>query len=281
MKSLSRFENSREMINHLIKRNASFIAEISNYTTSIVMPDSSFKFMRNMQSKRCFAAFAKIKHDLKNIPPPDILPSDVIYFTHDIKKEMFEKQIFSIDLKSAYATILYNDGFISETTYQYISKLPKGDRLASVGMLASNKNIYEFKNGMSTLVKNVRSPYSGFFFYAVQRTFEIMHDLRTIIQSGYLFTWVDCIYFLCDEEKMSECLFHLENKNFKATPEFLKDFTVTKKPGHIKIEYYKEGKYKILKIPSNRSGAKVSEIELKVVSQIKQKSFSNFKNKKQ
>jgi len=51
--------------------------------------------------------------------------------------------IFNIDIKSAYATILKNDGLITQKTFDFINRLPKQERLTAVGMLAGKKNIFE------------------------------------------------------------------------------------------------------------------------------------------
>lgn len=113
------------------------------------------------------------------------------------------------------------DGIISEGTFKYLSDLPKKDRLSSVGMLASKKTEYVFKNGEPVSCEDKTSEYAGFFFYAAKRTFEIMQELKVILDNNYLFTWVDCIYFKPSEEAMSEAMIYLDSIGFPHSPEVL------------------------------------------------------------
>lgn len=217
--------NARAYMQFLQDSKIPFELECSNYTIAISASDElQQKFVANMQSNRTFAAFAKIKSNVKDKPVPLINKDDIVYFIHDFKQSSFISKVINIDLKSCYATVLFNDGMITEDTFKYLSRLNKQERLASVGMLASRKKKFSFSSNSDIYDFSEKvSPTSAFFFYAVKRTYEIMTDLRNIIGNSYLFTWVDGIYF-SDETKVAECREYLAQINFKYTIDELKDF---------------------------------------------------------
>lgn len=249
--SLINGKNARSYIEFLKDAKIPFVLTCSNYTTMIKADNIiNMKFVQTMMSNRCFAAFSKIKSDIKNVAPPDINKSQLQYFLHDFNRSFKEDEVMNIDLKSAYAAILYMDKIISDETFQYLSTIPKSDRLASVGMLASKKTEFYFDHeGVIVDVVEKRSEKENFFFYAVKRTFEIMTELRNIIGENYLFTWVDGIYFKYDHYAMLECAEYLDSIKFDFSAEILKNFLLDYSELGIKIEFYKEGKLKRLNLP--------------------------------
>ena len=88
-----------------------------------------------MQSKRCFAAFAKIKSDVLKVMPPEISGDKLIYFQYDFTKSVSHDTVYNIDLKSAYAAVLFKEGFITKKTWEYLKSVDKEDRLATVGKI--------------------------------------------------------------------------------------------------------------------------------------------------
>lgn len=207
-----------------------------------------------MQSNRCFAAYAKVKKDVKNKPVPAIDKEELHYFEHDFKQTCHIDKVFNIDLKSAYATILLLDGYIGKDTYTYLTALPKHDRLASVGMLASQKKIFAFdrKGTIRTYEQSV-SPLENFFYYAVKRTFEIMQDLRIILRRSYLFTWVDGIYFTPDMDGLIGCEDYLRRIGFRYSEEILTDWHVRVVSGAVKLSFVKENRVKSFSLPARQS----------------------------
>ena len=238
---------------------------MSNYTTAIEERKSTRdRYLQNMQSKRCFAAAKKIEKDLKGKPVPNITNKDVRYFQHDFSQNFKGDTIFSIDLKSAYANVLKMKHLITDETFNYLSILPKKDRLACVGMLASKKEVYDYKDGLYTYRGEIRNPLSGFFFLAVKGTFEIMSELKAICGNEYLFTWVDCIYFQPNEETMSNCLMYLESANFPYSPEVLTNFSVTNNVNYIRVDYMKDSERKTIHLPIKRNGAGFSKMDIEI-----------------
>lgn len=245
-----RANNARAHIAYLMATGLTFELSSSNYTTGIKCDAWKAKYVSTMQSNRTFACFAKLKKAVKEKPVPNVTNEDVKYFQHNFKRDIYIEQVTNIDIKSAYATILYNDGYIDKETYDYICASRKQERLASVGMLASRKNIFEFRKGKPVAERSDVSLYSGFFFYAAKRTFEIMDELRQICNEDYLYTWVDGIYFLPNEKAQAECKKFLDSIGFKHTVDNLASFDVHLRPDLVRVTFLKDGKQKIFNLPS-------------------------------
>lgn len=224
--NLLRGNNARAYMNYLKKIGIPFEMFISNYQVLFKTETFEKKFVHSMQGNRVFACYAKIKKDVKNKPTPNIDRERLSYFVHDFKTDCFIGDVINIDLKSAYATVLYRDGYISRDTFDYISAGSKQERLVSVGMLASRKQHFKFDAGNIIFNDEIISEFSNYFFYAVKRTSEIMGDLKTICGNNYLFTWVDGIYLLPNANTVQQCEDYLQENNFLYTTELLRDFDV-------------------------------------------------------
>ena len=231
---------------------------ISNYTTRIVSNAYDIHFIKNEQTNQTFAAAAKVKKDclLKSVP---VLQKDKLkYFSHRFSDgNFYADTIYNFDLKSAYATILFNDGYITEDAFKYVCNLPKLKRLAALGMLASKKNTYEISASGEVLSElKFVSPTSPYFFYCVQRMNEITKEVADILGNGFLFSWVDGIYFTDSERSVKEDAkiileeYFLKNK-LKVTFEVLEQFEIIDKNRYYKTKYRKEGEYKTINIPKD------------------------------
>lgn len=205
-----------------------------------------FKFVNTIQSKRVFAAFSKLRSNLKGKVPPDIDKESIRYFVHDFRESAYIGDVMNIDLKSAYATVLFRDGYINQDCYDYLCKSKKQERLASVGMLASRKQIFMFEDGRIIDSDEYVSETSNFFFHAVKRTGEIMDELKLICGNRYLFTWVDGIYFLPDQETATRCEEYVKSVGFNSTTEPLRDFNVRVSRKKVDVGFLKftKGKWK-------------------------------------
>ena len=228
---------------------------LSNYTTRIKSEAYDLHFMKQEQSNRTFAAFAKCKKDCLKKPLPIIQKDKLKYFSHKFKEgNFYADTIYNFDLKSAYAQILFNDGYISKDTFIYLSRLPKLSRLAAVGMMASKKNIYEIsEDGKILSEEKIISPTSNYFFYCVQRMAEIIKGAADILGNGFLFSWVDGIYFNdCPETVKQDAKIIIEEyfKKIKTpvTFEILTEFEIQENEDYFKTTYRKEGKLKVINI---------------------------------
>lgn len=233
---------------------ADFEMYCSNYAIKIITDEQIINFTQHEQNRQTFAAYAKLKHDLKDLPKPDVTENDVTYFLHDFREPIYVERVVNIDLKSAYANVLLMDNLISKETYSYLKKLAKKDRLSAVGMLASRKEVFEYSRGEVSDMRTERSEFSPFFFYAVKRVFQIMNELKKICGKSYLFTWVDGIYFLPDPEIKKTCTAYLDKIKFPYSTEMLNEFEVKFLPRSIKVSFLKEKtnrKYFDLPIPES------------------------------
>lgn len=64
-------------------------------------------------------------------------------------------------------------------------------------MLASRKEVFTYnKTGKNTGSEEIINPLSNFFFYCVQKTENIISEIKhEILMDDFLFSWVDGIYF--------------------------------------------------------------------------------------
>lgn len=239
IKALIRSDDPDKFMRMLINSNTDFDLYISNYAMKVIADEQIINFTKHEQSRATFAAFSKLKSELQEKPRPDIKHDDVIYFLHDFKAPIYVERVCNIDLKSAYANILFMDELITKATFKYLSKLVKRDRLSAVGMLASKKQVFEFRKGQPQNVREERSEFAPFFFYAVKRTYEIMSELKKICGKSYLFTWVDGIYFLPDPGIEKDCKQYLSEIKFPFSVEHLKEFDVDFLQRSIKVSFLK------------------------------------------
>jgi len=237
-----------------------FTIILSTYTTRIISDYCDIYFMRNEQSNRVFSAYAKVKKDVTQFKVNKIKVSNLQYYSHNFTYDNFySDRIYNIDIKSAYASILYNDGYITRQTFNYLKTLPKMDRLASVGMLASRKNIFKIdENGNPISEETKVSENSDYFFYCVKRTSEIINQGSKFLGEGFLFSWVDGIYFLESEKssknagKILKQYFYDEHKMLTSF-EILDNFEVNSELDYYNCKYIKEEKKKYINIPRHNN----------------------------
>lgn len=250
-KSLINKESLKYYIEFLKQTKTPFTLKISNYTTEISSTLFNVQFMQSMRSKQMFSAYKKIQADVKGTHPPDVDMDEIKYFEHDFKKDFFSLQdVVNIDLKSAYATALFNKDIISTETFKYLQRLPKQDRLASVGMLASKKHVFTYNNkGEIASYSKIVSPLENFFYYAVREVQQTMEELKRIAANNYLFSWVDGIYILRNEETLQKIKNHLHDTEYKYSIDELKYFKVKISQSRVCITFEKDEDEKIFNIP--------------------------------
>jgi hypothetical protein len=245
VKSLSDPKSAKAHIDFLKHAGFPYTLKVSNYTLEIVSDIINIQFLHSMRSNRCFAAYAKIKSNVSKHEIPKVKKHELEYFMHDFTDDYFSENAINIDIKSAYPSVLFNDGYITQETFDYLSKIPKLDRLAAIGMLASKKYVFDYDgNGKLLNFDKVTSPLENFFFHCVKRVGDIMHDLKKLSGSDYLFTWVDGIYLKPNDEYLYEVAPHLEANGFKYSVDIIQKFNVKILAGKIKIDFWKEDQTK-------------------------------------
>lgn len=238
---------------------------ISNYTTRIKSLAYDIHFMKHEQSNRCFAAFNMVKNDVIKKPMPNLSINGLTYFTEAFQPhDFYSDLIFNFDIKSAYATVLFNEGFITEKTFNYINALPKQERLTAIGMLAGKKNVFHIdKDGEIESEETIISDTANYFFYCVKRVYETIQGAAQLLGKGFLFSWVDGIYFLENPDSAENSAkiiieHYFKEKNFKVTFEKINDFNVVIKKDYYHCSYKKlkpdgSSEYKIMNVPKKEN----------------------------
>lgn len=254
-------KNVKLFVDLLKAQKAPFKMQLSNYTTKIESEPFNVMFAKTMQSNRVFAAAAYLKNDLNKKEIPDIDMKKNCYYSTSFNGDGFYSDIaFNIDIKHAYASILYKDGLISKKTFTYLSRLPKLDRLAAVGMLASRKVIFEHdRQGRVREFTEQVNPMSNFFYYCVQKTEQVITDVRVnILAKSFLFSWVDGIYYLNDNPAYRNIVqeYLYEEYGLRSTYKELTEFEVKTKNGSYRISFKEDGALKTFNIPLPEIGFK-------------------------
>ena len=209
--------------------------------------------MKNNQSSRVFGIYDKIKKEVSGKPIEYIEPSELKYYQTGFNfDKIYLDEISNVDLKSAYATILLNDGFISEGLYKELHRIGKNERLAVVGMLASRKKVFEFNHkGVIVNYYDIVNPLSNYFYHCVKKTFAVMDNCKHLLGKNYLFSWVDSVYFGGGEFLADLVIDSIEEEfKIKSTYQKLFNFEVKSFDNVYKVKYLKEGKLKYFNIPN-------------------------------
>lgn len=258
MKVFLEMEQIEKYIELHRKMKIPFEMTLTNYTTRIKSDYKDIHFLRSAQSKQMFCAYAMLKKDVVNSPVPDVDQNALVYHSIGFNQSQKHPTVYNIDLKSAYATCLLNNGLIRKKTFDYLSKLPKLDRLAAVGMLAGRKTIFLMdENGNPVSEETKISELENYFFFCVKEVGELMGFAASYMGASYLFTWVDGIYFLPggqDGEESARGFYKIFRdwfleRGYKVTFEVLNDFSVTSFRDTWKVSFKKDGDPKNFNIP--------------------------------
>jgi hypothetical protein len=259
-------ENKKEnvFIKNLIENKQNFDLQLTNYSTSIILNNKRFIFTNSVMSKKAFISFSKIKSDINknNFVFPDKLKTKIFYYSANekLKNKKFGAYsgVVNIDINSAYLTVLKNNGIIKKETFEYIQKTSKSDRLKSVGMLATQKICYEFKNGKETNVflksnENLRN----IFFLCCYEIDQILQKIETILGKSFLFFWFDGIYFQGNNDKIKKIQELIKNEGFDSKIEFFEWLDYNVNDENINLCLKKGNKNKKFIIPLKKERKKI------------------------
>ena len=109
-----------------------------------------------------------------------------------------QTNVKSLDFNNAYAKVLFNHRLINRDMYEMMVRLPKPVRLVTLGMLAKSYvehtcNDYDLINDDEVKLWRY-SNYANLYFFAVQKTTEVMQTISNILGDDLLFWWVDGCY---------------------------------------------------------------------------------------
>ena len=244
----------------------------STYTLEIITPFSDFYFMQDKMNPRCFGAASGIKKDINSYleqlkafgEPPPIIDRRVNYYQFALPDRLKKtgQTIYNIDIKSAYASVLKRHELITEKTALNLASLPKKDRLASVGMLASNKHCYSFAPDNELVgIEYIEGELSDYFYFCIRHTQRLMDNIREILGNDFLFYWVDGIYFedIRHRGKIEE---YLKEEGYRNSFDILDNFHAFENNKQFTIYFSKEGKPKLFKVPKPQKGHAKELIDL-------------------
>lgn len=248
-----------EIITELKKEKLTFTVKTTNYTTEIIFATHSYLFSgSNKPNYKLFGTLSQLKSAVKDIRLGESKEGKIKYYDLDIKNFNFKKidVVFNVDIKAAYATVLKNKGYINTALFNKIMALPKLDRLAIVGMLATRKNIYQIVDGEEIGYTSEFWDKTGearkIFFEASFEVDKLLSECRFIAGSDFLFYWVDGIY-LKTENKIKEISEYLRAQGFYFTENIYTNFEYTKKDNILFISYVNDKQQeKIFNLPTSK-----------------------------
>jgi hypothetical protein len=257
-KEINHGYNLFEFVEVLKKAKSNFIFENSNYTAKIITEKTEITFTTKNLNITAFVGASKIRGDLKNFTKniiPTINSQDLEYYQQNLTEQKLN-YVANFDLTKAYPSILYNDGFISLETFEYLCSIGKTERLAAIGMLARKKNIITFENGKAQYFEINKKETSPIFYHLVQKTNFIISEIRKLNESKFLFSWVDGIYFEIENQNEIDFLnlkvLEICNiYNMKFTFELLNNYESYIENNCFRISFYKGENEKRFTIPTN------------------------------
>lgn len=133
---------------------------------------------------------------IKNpIPAPNYkTETDIKYFSYtDLKKGTVLKNVFALDIKSAYWQNAFNSGIINKALFDEGQTKDKRIRLASLGTFAKQKYTYTYSKGEECFKSLEKPPYAQVFFNNANDISILMEKCRKAINNAHILTWVDMI----------------------------------------------------------------------------------------
>lgn len=257
-KEINHGSNLFEFVDILKKAKQNFVFENSNYTAKIITEKTEITFTTKNLNVTAFIGANKIKSDLKNYTKnniPNINAHDLEYYQQNLIEQKLN-YVANFDLTKAYPSILFNDGFISLTTFEYLCGIGKTQRLASIGMLARKKNIITFENGKAKNFEINKKETSPIFYHLVQKTNFIISEIRKLDEINFLFSWVDGIYFEVKTQNEIDYLNFKINEicniyNMKFKYELLNNYESYIENNCFRISFWKGDNEKRFTIPTN------------------------------
>ena len=209
----------KRMINSLKINNESFNLLKTTFTTKLIWNDTEFKETKNgfIPKNELFFINMVKQHVLKNSAGVYCNRAKIKYVKEGkIKKSVnYTKDLYEIDLNSAYWNFAFKSKFIDEKLYLRGRKVSKMTRLVSLGNLAKRTQVLNFNGKEYKLVETLKSPETeGVFFSVSLQTDETMRMLETIADTCFLFYWVDAIFFQ-GKKKKTEIENYLKSQNIE------------------------------------------------------------------
>jgi hypothetical protein len=240
-----RLGNERDFLEKKLSTEGRMTLKRTNYSLKVETDRRNYLFTNQSSvGKRSFGAYQKILKDIKasGIVTPELTSRDVKYWWFK-EKANYPSNFYSIDINSAYPSVLYNVGAITEETYIYLTtKIPKIDRLRCVGMLATNKGVYHYEDGKLVDFEQETSDLAGWFYLCCYMIGEIMDEVKRRYKNTAIYYWVDGIAV---SEDPWDVLCFIEHLGYQSKIEQITNCRLVNNW----LCYDKDGKKKYLHLP--------------------------------
>ena len=259
IKSLYTEDNYKMYLDLIKAMKIPYTLTMSNYTMKIESECINIQFMRNHISDKAFILGAMVAKDLKEsgIVPPDVDREEMKYFNFaipQILKQAEKKEVYNIDIKSAYASILSSYKLLQPKTDFFLKSVSKRDRLAALGMLASRKDVFTH-DGTGEAIEHtvIRKDTANWFFFCVNEVNKLMEDIKKEVGNDFLFYWVDGIFFTGKrKEFIQDFLISKGHQSSYDNVTNLKYFEVDETKY---LSYFKGSEKKVLNLPKENNEA--------------------------
>lgn len=234
-------DNFRNKINYFKKHKHNFEVSYTGYTGMIKnQTENKNYFFIKSTTKSPFKYTQKIKSEIKksDIWLDAISSKNIKFFKVNNIKPMTYKKVYNVDINGAYPNALRILGLISNELFNELMKLDKIERLKAIGMLATNKTVFIFKDGVQIDVKKksdelMRNVWLSLCHYTGEAIEAVRVDLKS-----FLFFWFDGIYFT-DASEAEGAISKLKEFGFESKLEVLTNFKVKEKSDNLFITYGK------------------------------------------
>lgn len=243
-KSYFKLKRISEIIDQAKDEADNFTVKFTSTSACLEIAQEKIWFINSEASLRAIKLHNRIKKEIGDLHA-DVEQKADFYDFSGIKKP--PKSCYSVDINSAYLSVLKNEGLIKHDTFTAIIKATstpatKIDRLKAVGMFATSKIEMEFIGGEPEKIALKENPQNWVFWLCCQKTTEAMKKVREKMPGEYLAYWVDGIFLKDNPYKAQEILKEL---GFNSKIEKITEL----KKGKKSLTYKKDGVKKILFLP--------------------------------
>lgn len=215
----------------------------TGYSVQVITTDRRILISNSRTSRKVFMYGRALTSAISKAPEIDTIGRNQIAFNEFSQMvsegKSFRPEAFCVDIKSAYLSCLKNEGIIPYDLFKKVNRLKKFDRLKCVGMLATQKIIFDYKNGKLfdySVEADHRS--RNYFMLVCKIIGDIMTEIASASAGDFLFFWVDGMYFKTEAAaiKATEIL---KSKGYQYTFDRLTQFVIDNKEAHAYIQFKK------------------------------------------
>jgi len=234
-------------IKSLLELGWDFMIQHGTYTTKIHKPTGILTFSTITFRPKVFVAANMVKRDATRSDKGQEIMSQKFMKSNYANSETTEiylaDEVWNIDIKSAYAMCLFNNGLIDGSTLDYLQGLKKHERLPAVGMLAKSHIKYFYSQGKCQKVEPYREATSQLFFFLIHEIDRIMREIKFILGDYFLYYWVDGVFFKKEtpQKRIEEVEAYLNSEGYPYAWELCYNLDYFRHEGNVKVKMIKGG----------------------------------------